>query len=58
VLSKAPFTQEQLRILGDAVRDLGFRMLLAPDEPPESELLKAITQSQDVAALNREADAA
>ena len=33
-------------------------MLLAPDEPPESEVLKAITQSQDVAALNREADAA
>ena len=58
VLSKAPFTQEQLRILRDAVRDLGFRMLLAPDEPPESEVLKAITQSQDVAALNREADAA
>jgi hypothetical protein len=40
------------------VRDLGFGVLLAPDRPPESPLLRAITQSEDLAALNRAADAA
>ena len=58
VLSKAPFTEEQLRILNDTVRDLGFSVLLAPDRPPESKLLLAITQSQNLAALNRVLDGA
>jgi hypothetical protein len=58
VLSKAPFTEQQLRVLHDTVRDLGFNVLLAPDRPPESTLLRALTQSEDLAALNRAADAA
>jgi hypothetical protein len=58
VLSKAPFTEQQLRVLHDAVRDLGFGVLLAPDRSPESALLGALTQSEDLAALNRAADTA
>jgi predicted membrane-bound spermidine synthase len=58
VLSKAPFTGEQLRVLHDAVRDLGFGVLVAPDRPPESALLGALTRSEDLAALNRAADTA
>jgi hypothetical protein len=58
ILSKASFTEEQLRILQDSVRDLGFKVLLAPDRPPETELIKAITQSNNLTALNRSAGAA
>jgi hypothetical protein len=58
LLSKAPFTAEKLRVLHDCVRNLGFGVVLAPDQPPESEILRAITQSRDLAALNRVVDAA
>jgi hypothetical protein len=57
VLSKAAFTDEQLHILQTSVRDLGFEVLLAPNRPPETELIKAITQSDDLTALNRSAGA-
>jgi hypothetical protein len=57
VLSKSAFTEEQLRTLNDAVLDLGFRVLLAPNQPPESQLLAAITESHDLGALDRTADA-
>jgi hypothetical protein len=57
VLSKSPFTEEQLRTLNDAVLDLGFRVLLAPNQPPDSQLLAAITESHDLGALDRTADA-
>ncbi len=53
VLSKEPFTPEQLRILHDTVQNLGFNVLLAPDQPPQSPLLRAIVESPDRAALNR-----
>ncbi|MGC1294461.1 MAG: hypothetical protein WA869_05415 [Alloacidobacterium sp.] len=53
VLSKAPFTGEQLRVLHNAVQDGGFTVLLAPDSPPESGLLRQVTESQDLVALNR-----
>ena len=53
VLSKAPFTKEQLRVLDDAARDLGFSVVLAPDHEPESALLRQITESHDFTALNR-----
>jgi hypothetical protein len=53
VLSKAPFTEEQLRVLHDTVQDGGFTVLLAPDHPPESGLLRLITESRDLIALNR-----
>src|SRR5882762_3113095 len=57
VLSKSPFTEEQLRTLNDAVLDLGFRVLLAPNQPPESQLLATITESRNLIALDRTADA-
>jgi hypothetical protein len=53
VLSKTAFTQEQLRVLHDAVRDGGFQVLLAPDEPPASSLLRQVTESRDLVSLNR-----
>ncbi len=53
VLSKTPFTPEQLRILHDTVQNLGFNVLLAPDQPTESPLLRAIVDSPNRAALNR-----
>jgi spermidine synthase len=53
VLSKAPFTEEQLRILHNAVRDGSFTELLSPDRPSESELLNRIVESRDLASLNR-----
>jgi hypothetical protein len=56
VLSKKPFTPEQLSILHDTVRSLNFNVLLAPDQPPQSPLLLAITQSTDRASLDRALD--
>ena len=56
VLSKAPFTPEQLRILHEAVRDGGFSELLAPDRPADSSLLRQITESHDPVTLNRVLD--
>jgi hypothetical protein len=53
VLSKEPFTPQQLSILHATVRNLGFNVLLAPDQPPQSPLLRAIVDSPDRAALNR-----
>ena len=52
VLSKTPFTAEQLRILNDTVREGGFGVLVAPDHVPPSELLRQITASQDLGSLN------
>ncbi|HEY4049910.1 MAG TPA: hypothetical protein VGM27_23860 [Acidobacteriaceae bacterium] len=56
VLSKAPFTEEQLRVLHDTVQDGGFAVLLAPDQPPQSGLLRQITESHDLVALHRALD--
>ena len=53
VLSKKPLTAEQLGVLHDAVRSLGFDVVLAPGQPPKSALLRAITQSRDLDELNR-----
>lgn len=58
VLSKKPFTPEQLGILNEAVRSLNFKVLLAPNQPPQSPLLRAITESPDLATLNRAVDGA
>jgi spermidine synthase len=52
VLSKKPFTPEQLQILNDTVHSLGFRVLLAPGQPPESPLLRAITESTTIDQIN------
>ena len=53
VLSKKPFTPEQIAILRDTVRTLGFSVLLAPDQAPQSPMLREITQSTNRAALDR-----
>jgi len=53
VLSKTPFTPEQLRALDGTVRDLGFNVLMAPGREPASALLRQITESHDLTSLNR-----
>jgi MFS family permease len=53
VLSKAPFTEEQLRLLNATVQEGGFNVLLAPYHPPESVLLRQVTEAQDLITLNR-----
>jgi len=53
VLSKSPFTEEQVRVLTNTVADGGFSVLLAPDHPPESTQLRQITESQDPVTLHR-----
>jgi spermidine synthase len=41
VLSKKPFTPQQLSILRTTVGNLGFDVLLAPDQPPQSRRLES-----------------
>jgi hypothetical protein len=53
VLSKSPFTAEQVRVLTDTVADGGFSVLLAPNRPPESTQLRQITESEDPVTLHR-----
>lgn len=53
VLSKSPFTEEQLRILHNAVRDKGFNELVSPDQLSSSALLRQIVDSRDIGSLNR-----
>jgi spermidine synthase len=53
VLSKAPFTEEQIRILSDAAQKLGFKVLLSPDRSSESALLQRVVECHDIASLNR-----
>jgi hypothetical protein len=53
VLSKSPFTSEQLQVLHDAVRAGGFTELISPDRPADSSLLRQIIASHDLVSLNR-----
>ncbi|HEV2274891.1 MAG TPA: hypothetical protein VGR96_12040, partial [Acidobacteriaceae bacterium] len=53
VLSKTPFTAEQLRVLNATVQEGGFTILLSPDQPPQSALLRQVLQSHDLTSLNR-----
>jgi hypothetical protein len=53
VLSKAPFTAEQLRILHNAVQEGGFAEMVSPERPPDTPLLRQIVESHDLASLNR-----
>lgn len=52
VLSKSAFTPEQLRILTQTTQDLGFKVLLSPDHPADSPLLRAAIGSRDLKELN------
>lgn len=56
VLSKSPFTAEQLRILHEAVREGEFSELLSPDRPSDTMLLRQIVESHDPVSLNRVLD--
>jgi hypothetical protein len=53
VLCKTPFTAEQLQALHEAVQQGGFFVMLAPDRPADSPLLRQIVASPDLASLNR-----
>ena len=53
VLSKSPFTPEQLRVLHETVQAGGFSEILSPGHPPDSELLRRIVDSKDLAGLNQ-----
>ncbi|MGA3079764.1 MAG: hypothetical protein ABSD44_00110 [Terracidiphilus sp.] len=53
VLSKSPFTEEQLRALHEAVRENDFGELLSPDRTSESKLLGQIVDCHDLNSLNR-----
>jgi hypothetical protein len=56
VLSKSPFTPEQLAILNNTTQSLGFTVLLAPDHPADSALLRAATASTNLKDLNHALD--
>ena len=58
ILSKSPFTEEQLKILNEEIQRLGFNLLLAPGQPPESPLMASIIASTDIASLNKLASSA
>ncbi|HSU41343.1 MAG TPA: hypothetical protein VLJ38_17320, partial [Polyangiaceae bacterium] len=58
VLSKRPFTPEQLKVLEDEVARLRFDILLAPNVEPESKLLASIVHSRSIADINRVAASA
>ena len=55
ILSKTAFTADELLTLRTSVANLGFEVLLAPDEPSDSApaLLRAITEARDIATLDR-----
>jgi len=53
VMSSQPLTPEQLGVLRDSVWRLDFAVLLAPDQPPESQLLAAVVTSRHLESLNR-----
>ena len=52
ILSKSAFTEEQLRILNGTAHDNGFSVLMAPGQPPQSELLRRAIESKDLSTLN------
>ncbi|MGH8515829.1 MAG: spermidine synthase [Panacagrimonas sp.] len=58
VLSRRPFTAEQLTLLNDHVVRLGFKVLIAPDHPSDSDLLNAIVKSSSIAEIDHVADMA
>ncbi|HEY6446699.1 MAG TPA: hypothetical protein VIY53_09590 [Acidobacteriaceae bacterium] len=56
VLSKSVFTPEQVAILTKTTQDLGFKVLLAPDHPADSALLRNAIASHNLRDLNRSLD--
>lgn len=58
VLSKSPFTAEQLALLRDQAERLGFELLVDPDAPSKSEVLGAMIASTDRRRLDAAASTA
>jgi len=58
VLSKSPFTPQELEVLREATTRLGFKVLVAPGKEPESGVLRRMLAARDIAGLNRVASAA
>ena len=56
VLSRSPFTPEQLALLRDVVERDRYNILFSPNQPPESELLRAIIASSSVAEIDAATD--
>jgi hypothetical protein len=53
ILSRSPFTPEQITLLEDEVRRLGFEVLLSPGKPARSTLLEAIVSARSIAEIDR-----
>jgi len=53
VVSKSPFTPGKLKLLRNETERLGFKVLVAPDMEPESEVLQQIVCAKDIASINR-----
>jgi hypothetical protein len=51
VVSRAPFSPEDLARLHETCRELGFTVLASPSTPPASDVLRGIMQAPDLAAL-------
>jgi hypothetical protein len=58
VLSKVPLTSERIKALRDETERLGFKVLVAPDMVPDSEVLRAILAAKDIAGLDQAAGSA
>jgi hypothetical protein len=52
VLSKSPFTTEQIKLLRGEAERLGFQVLVSPDMEPESEMLREMVAAKDIEGLN------
>jgi hypothetical protein len=53
LLSRAPFTPEQIRILEDTARKYQYHVLISPDRDPESAVLRGILSARSLGDLNR-----
>jgi hypothetical protein len=51
IVSRAPFSPEDLARLHETCRELGFMVLASPSTPPASDVLRGIMQAPDLAAL-------
>ena len=51
IVSRAPFSREDLARLEEACRELEFTVLVSPSTLPESEVLRGIMQARDLDAL-------
>ncbi|MBL4890203.1 MAG: hypothetical protein JKX97_09315, partial [Candidatus Lindowbacteria bacterium] len=53
VLSKSPFSPSRLKVLTDNTERLGFKVLIAPDVEPPSEVIKQLVSAKNLDDLNQ-----